>query len=107
MANRSLKLKHCAVFWLAVGIIAWPAAAADRTLWDPAAEGRKESPRWHPQFVGTHWFQWQDEPTTGRAWDEENYQIGLVDIADTPYRETVDAVREVGLRMYRWRAESR
>jgi hypothetical protein len=61
----------------------------------------------HPQFVGTHWFQWQDEPTTGRAWDEENYQIGLVDIADTPYRETVEAVREVGLRMYRRRAEGR
>lgn len=57
----------------------------------------------HPQFVGTHWFQWQDEPTTGRAWDEENYQIGLVDIADTPYGETVDAVREVGEGMYRLR----
>ncbi len=57
----------------------------------------------HPQFVGTHWFQWQDEPTTGRAWDEENYQIGLVDIADTPYRETVDAVRAVGEHMYRLR----
>ena len=44
-----------------------------------------------------------DEPTTGRAWDEENYQIGLVDIADTPYRETVDAVRTVGEHMYRLR----
>jgi hypothetical protein len=61
----------------------------------------------HPQCVGTHWFQWQDEPTTGRVWDEENYQIGLVDIADTPYRETVDAVRAVGLRMYRLRSEGR
>ncbi len=54
----------------------------------------------HPQFVGTHWFQWKDEPTTGRVLDEENYQIGLVDIADTPYRETVQAVREVGDRLY-------
>jgi len=55
----------------------------------------------HPQFVGTHWFQWMDEPTTGRAYDEENYQIGFVDVADTPYRETIGASREVGTRLYR------
>lgn len=58
----------------------------------------------HPQFVGCHWFQWQDEPTTGRVYDEENYQIGLVDICDTPYPETVAAVRDVGSGMYRYRA---
>ncbi len=55
----------------------------------------------HPQFVGTHWFQWMDEPTTGRTYDEENYQIGFLDIADTPYRETIAASREVGARLYR------
>ena len=54
----------------------------------------------HPQFVGTHWFQWMDEPTTGRVYDEENYQIGFVDVADTPYRETIDASREIGERLY-------
>lgn len=59
----------------------------------------------HPQFVGTHWFQWKDEPTTGRVYDEENYQIGFVDIADTPYRETIEASREVGRRLYRDRLE--
>ena len=57
----------------------------------------------HPSFVGCHWFQYQDEPTTGRVYDEENYQIGFVDIADTPYRETIDACREVGSGMYRYR----
>ncbi len=55
----------------------------------------------HPQFVGCHWFQYQDEPTTGRVYDEENYQIGFVDIADTPYAETVAAAREVGRKLYR------
>ncbi len=55
----------------------------------------------HPQFVGTHWFQWKDEPTTGRVSDEENYQIGFLDIADTPYRETIEATREVGRQLYR------
>ncbi len=57
----------------------------------------------HPQVVGTHWFQYQDEPTTGRVYDEENYQIGFVDIADTPYAETVAAARRVGKEMYRLR----
>jgi hypothetical protein len=57
----------------------------------------------HPQFVGCHWFQYQDQPTTGRVLDEENYQIGFVDIVDTPYRETVEASREVGKGMYRLR----
>ena len=54
----------------------------------------------HPQFVGCHWFQYCDEPTTGRQWDEENYQIGLVDVADTPYAETIAASRAVGERLY-------
>ena len=57
----------------------------------------------HPQFVGTHWFQWQDEPTTGRVYDEENYQIGFVDIADTPYRETIEASRRIGMQLYETR----
>lgn len=55
----------------------------------------------HPQLVGCHWFQYQDEPTTGRVYDEENYQIGFVDIADTPYSETIQASREVGYHLYR------
>lgn len=54
----------------------------------------------HPQFVGTHWFQWKDEPTTGRIHDEENYQIGFLDVADTPYPETIAAARAVGDMLY-------
>jgi hypothetical protein len=57
----------------------------------------------HPQFVGCHWFQYCDEPATGRAWDEENYQIGFVDVADTPYAETIAASREVGDELYQER----
>lgn len=59
----------------------------------------------HPQFVGTHWFQWQDEPTTGRVYDEENYQIGFLDVADTPYRETMAVSRDIGQRLYETRLE--
>ena len=58
----------------------------------------------NPLFVGAHWFQFMDEATTGRPLDGENYQIGLVDIVDTPYPETVAAAREVGRDLYAIRA---
>jgi hypothetical protein len=53
----------------------------------------------HPLIVGTHWFQYGDQATTGRG-DGENYQIGLVNIVDTPYVETIEAVRRVGYQLY-------
>jgi hypothetical protein len=59
----------------------------------------------NPCLVGTHWFQYGDQATTGRG-DGENYQIGLVDICDTPYPETIEAVREVGRTMYQTRLRS-
>jgi Beta-galactosidase len=61
----------------------------------------------HPQFVGCHWFKYMDESTTGRPLDEENYQIGFVDIADTPYPETIAACREVGYGMYEYRLKAK
>jgi hypothetical protein len=54
----------------------------------------------NPLIVGCHWFQYMDESTTGRPLDNENYQIGFVDICDTPYPETVRASREVAEGMY-------
>ncbi len=54
----------------------------------------------HPNIVGTHWFQYGDQATTGRGGDGENYQIGLVDVCDTPYPETIDAVKKIGGSMY-------
>jgi len=58
----------------------------------------------HPQFVGCHWFQYEDQPLIGRAFDGENFQIGFVDVADTPYRELTDASRKVADQMYQLRA---
>ncbi|MHC5036224.1 MAG: beta-agarase [Planctomycetota bacterium] len=60
----------------------------------------------HPLFVGTHWFQYGDQATTGRG-DGENYQIGFVDVCDTPYPETIRAAREVGYGLYAFRTEDR
>ena len=49
-------------------------------------------------IVGTHWFQWLDEPNTGR-FDGENYNIGFVDVADRPYPELVAAAQATHRRL--------
>jgi len=59
----------------------------------------------NPYIVGTHWFQYKDQATTGRG-DGENYQIGFVDICDTPYTETIRACRQVGYNLYEYRLKS-
>jgi hypothetical protein len=46
-------------------------AAPDQQRRARAYENYVQTALQHPQFVGTHWFQYQDEPTTGRVYDEE------------------------------------
>ena len=46
----------------------------------------------HPAIIGAHWFQWIDEPVTGRR-DGENYNIGWIDVTDRPYPELVAAAK--------------
>ena len=53
----------------------------------------------HPALIGTHWFQWTDQPSTGR-FDGENYNIGFVDVTDRPYHELVNASKETSGRLY-------
>lgn len=73
---------------------------ADRAQhYENYVRGALENPYW----VGTHWFQYGSQATTGRG-DGENYQIGLVDLADTPYKELIQAVRTVGRDMYKIRS---
>jgi hypothetical protein len=45
-----------------------------------------------PAVIGTSWFQWIDQPCTGRM-DGENYNIGIVDVTDRPYPDLVEAMR--------------
>lgn len=54
----------------------------------------------NPIIVGAHWFQYYDQPTTGRVGDGENYSVGFVDIADTPVYEAVEAARKIAEEMY-------
>ncbi len=56
-----------------------------------------------PELVGTHYFQWGDQPATGR-FDGENYNIGLVDVTDRPYPDLVGALVETHHRVERLHA---
>ena len=53
-------------------------------------------------IVGTHWFQYNDQAVTGRG-DGEHYQIGFVNVYDSPNWELVRAARTVGETMYELR----
>jgi hypothetical protein len=46
----------------------------------------------HPAIIGTHWYQWVDQPVSGRP-DGENYNIGWIDVTDRPYPELVAAAK--------------
>jgi hypothetical protein len=52
----------------------------------------------HPEVIGTHWFQWIDQPALGRG-DGENYNIGWVDVTDRPYDELVAAAKATHARL--------
>jgi hypothetical protein len=57
----------------------------------------------NPNIVGVHWFQLIDQAATGRT-DEENFQIGFLDVCDTPYSEMIQASREVTEGLYQTRS---
>ena len=51
----------------------------------------------NPDIVGCHWFQYVDEPLTGRLLDGENGNMGFVAVTDRPYGSLVSAAREANL----------
>jgi hypothetical protein len=51
-----------------------------------------------PNVIGVHWFEWIDEPNTGRN-DGEDYNIGMVDVTDRPYPELVKAIKRTSTRL--------
>jgi hypothetical protein len=52
-----------------------------------------------PYFVGAHYFQWVDEPVTGR-FDRETSFNGFNSVADIPYPELVKAAKTTNSRLY-------
>ena len=60
----------------------------------------------NPYIVGVGWFQYLDQPYTGRN-DGENYQIGFITVGDYPNQEIQESAREVGRNMYKIRYENK
>ncbi len=58
-----------------------------------------------PFSIGSHWYQWVDQPLTGRASDGENQPVGFVDIVDQPYEDLIQASRHISSNMYVWHLE--
>ncbi|MFY0653039.1 MAG: hypothetical protein JXQ96_13445 [Cyclobacteriaceae bacterium] len=54
----------------------------------------------HPGLIGVAYFQWADQDLTGRGYDGENYNCGLVDVTDRPYKHMVAAIKETAKRLY-------
>ncbi|MGH8355230.1 MAG: beta-galactosidase, partial [Pseudomonas sp.] len=52
-----------------------------------------------PSIVGVHWFQYLDQPVSGRLLDGENGHLGLVGITDRPFQGFVEAVRKANLQV--------
>lgn len=52
-----------------------------------------------PEIVGIHYFQWLDQPVTGR-FDGENFNIGFNDIMYREYPELSEAAKKTHLRIY-------
>jgi hypothetical protein len=53
----------------------------------------------HPGLIGTAYFQWCDQDLTGRN-DGENYNCGIIDVTDRPYKRQAAAIVETAKRLY-------
>lgn len=54
----------------------------------------------HPGLIGVAYFQWADQDLTGRRYDGENYNCGIVDVTDRPYPHMVEAIKKTAKRVY-------
>ncbi|GAA3408242.1 sugar-binding protein [Paenibacillus hodogayensis] len=55
-------------------------------------------------IVGTHWFNYLDQPATGRWWEGltgERYNTGLINVADRPYKGFLQGVKQSNDDIYR------
>jgi hypothetical protein len=56
-----------------------------------------------PNIIGIHWYAYTDQPITGRYSDGENKGLGLVDVTDKPYPETIATFRQFTSQLYGYR----
>ena len=60
----------------------------------------------NPALVGAHFFQFSDQPISGRS-DGEALLRGFIDVTDTPHFDLVQVNREVGYRLYEIRSSGK
>lgn len=60
-----------------------------------------------PYVIGYHWFQYFDQPASGRSFDGENSNYGVVDVKDKPYEELLAALGKVNADAEKLHAASR
>ncbi|MDH7602131.1 MAG: glycosyl hydrolase [Armatimonadota bacterium] len=67
----------------------------------------------NPYCVGVMWFEYRDQPITGRGAGKEigpvigeHYAFGFVDVADRPKWDLVKRAREANLSAVKWRLEA-
>jgi hypothetical protein len=80
------------------GLAPGPAQASSQAERGVAYSYYVEHAAAHPAVLGTHWYQWIDQPVTGRH-DGENYNIGWIDVTDRPYPELVAAAKATHARI--------
>lgn len=56
-----------------------------------------------PYSLGSHWYQYKDQPLTGRGTNGEQRIIGLVDITDQPHKELIRALKYISANVYEWK----
>jgi hypothetical protein len=56
----------------------------------------------NPFVVGSHFFQYYDQPTLGRG-DGENFNCGFISICDVPHADMINASREMAKGLYQRR----
>lgn len=78
-------------FWGGVTELAWEEERG------PAYANFLKQALSEPSIVGVHWFQYLDQPVTGRLLDGENGHFGLVGITDVPFQGFVETVRKSNL----------
>lgn len=58
-----------------------------------------------PRVIGAHWFQYVDEPASGRLLDGENGHFGMVSIADVPFVTLTEEMRRTNAEAKKVRAD--
>lgn len=57
----------------------------------------------NPNIIGYQYYEYHDQPITGRPGDGENFAMGFLSITDTPYDEIIGAAQEVNRNAYQIR----